>query len=37
MPTAPKILAFAGSARRESFNRKLIQIAADGARGAARK
>lgn len=34
MPTPPKILAFAGSARRESFNRKLIRIAVDGARGA---
>lgn len=27
-----KILAFAGSARRDSFNRKLIRIAVDGAR-----
>jgi NAD(P)H-dependent FMN reductase len=34
MPTAPKILAFAGSARRESFNRKLVQIAVEGAREA---
>ena len=29
-----KILAFAGSARRESFNRKLIHVAAAGARDA---
>ncbi len=31
---APRILAFAGSTRRESFNRKLIRIAAAGAAGA---
>ena len=31
---APKILAFAGSARRDSFNRKLIHIAVEGARAA---
>ena len=30
----PRILAFAGSARRESFNRKLIAIAAEGAEAA---
>jgi len=30
----PKILAFAGSTRKESFNRKLIRIAAQGARNA---
>jgi chromate reductase, NAD(P)H dehydrogenase (quinone) len=30
----PKILAFAGSVRRDSFNKKLAGIAADGARGA---
>lgn len=30
----PKILAFAGSARRDSFNKKLVKIAADGARQA---
>lgn len=30
----PKILAFAGSARRDSFNKKLIQIAAKGAEDA---
>jgi NAD(P)H-dependent FMN reductase len=29
-----KILAFAGSLRKDSFNRKLVQIAADGARKA---
>jgi NAD(P)H-dependent FMN reductase len=31
---APRILAFAGSARRESFNKKLVPIAARGARDA---
>ncbi len=30
----PKILAFAGSARKDSFNKKLVKIAAQGARGA---
>jgi chromate reductase, NAD(P)H dehydrogenase (quinone) len=30
----PRILAFAGSTRRESFNKKLVQIAAKGAREA---
>jgi chromate reductase len=30
----PKILAFAGSARRDSFNKKLVQIAATGASAA---
>ncbi|MFN3150877.1 NADPH-dependent FMN reductase [Bremerella sp.] len=30
----PKILAFAGSARRDSFNKKLVQIAVKGARDA---
>ena len=34
MATAPKILAFAGSTRTESFNKKLIRIAANGARSA---
>lgn len=29
-----KILAFAGSARKDSFNKKLVQIAAEGARQA---
>ncbi len=29
--TAPRILAFAGSARRDSFNKKLIKIAVAGA------
>ncbi len=33
MPT-PKILAFAGSARTDSFNKKLIAIAAEAARAA---
>lgn len=33
MPT-PKILAFAGSTRRESFNKKLVKIAAGGAQTA---
>jgi NAD(P)H-dependent FMN reductase len=32
--TVPRILAFAGSTRRESFNKKLISIAVKGARGA---
>jgi NAD(P)H-dependent FMN reductase len=31
---APRILAFAGSTRRESFNKKLVQIAVKGAREA---
>lgn len=30
----PKILAFAGSLRKDSFNKKLVKIAAQGARGA---
>jgi chromate reductase, NAD(P)H dehydrogenase (quinone) len=30
MTTIPKILAFAGSTRRDSFNKKLVQIAAQG-------
>ncbi len=30
----PRILAFAGSTRRESFNKKLVQLAATGAREA---
>jgi chromate reductase len=34
MKAAPKILAFAGSTRTESFNKKLIKIAAAGARNA---
>ncbi len=34
MPQAPRILAFAGSARRDSFNKKLVQVAAQGARDA---
>jgi NAD(P)H-dependent FMN reductase len=34
MSDAPKILAFAGSARRESFNRKLLAVAVEGARAA---
>lgn len=32
--TAAKILAFAGSARQDSFNKKLVKIAAQGARTA---
>ncbi len=31
MPSQIKILAFAGSAREDSFNKKLVKIAADGA------
>ena len=34
MPAKPKILAFAGSKRGESFNRKLLTIAVEGARQA---
>src|SRR5476651_2600935 len=34
MPNAPKILAFAGSLRAQSFNKKLVRIAADGATAA---
>jgi NAD(P)H-dependent FMN reductase len=34
MPTIPKILAFAGSTRTESFNKKLVKIAAEAARKA---
>jgi chromate reductase, NAD(P)H dehydrogenase (quinone) len=30
--TAAKILAFAGSARKDSFNKKLVKIAAEGAK-----
>ncbi len=30
----PKILAFAGSLRKDSFNKRLVRIAADGARAA---
>ena len=31
MPRAPRILAFAGSMRRDSFNKRLVRIAADAA------
>lgn len=34
MPQAPHILAFAGSLRRDSYNKKLVRIAAEGARKA---
>jgi NAD(P)H-dependent FMN reductase len=34
MGTTPRILAFAGSTRTESFNKRLIRIACAGARGA---
>ena len=34
MSTTPRILAFGGSLRRDSFNQKLVAIAADGAREA---
>jgi NAD(P)H-dependent FMN reductase len=34
MATAPKILALAGSTRQASFNKKLVKIAAEGARSA---
>lgn len=32
--TSPRILAFAGSARTDSFNHRLVQVAAQGARNA---
>ena len=32
--TTAKILAFAGSARKDSFNKKLVKIAAEGAKAA---
>jgi len=32
MAYTPKILAFAGSTRRDSYNKKLVQVAANGAR-----
>lgn len=34
MAIAPRILAFAGSLRRDSYNKKLVQLAAQGARSA---
>jgi len=34
MSTNPRVLAFAGSTRAESFNKKLVRIAAAGARAA---
>ncbi|MEI6084896.1 MAG: NAD(P)H-dependent oxidoreductase [Verrucomicrobiota bacterium] len=34
MPTKPKILAFAGSTRTDSFNKKLVRVAAAGAKNA---
>jgi NAD(P)H-dependent FMN reductase len=34
MPRVPKILAFAGSARQASFNKRMVRIAVDGAREA---
>src|ERR1041385_6653685 len=34
MTDAPRILAFAGSLRADSFNKKLVKIAANGARSA---
>jgi NAD(P)H-dependent FMN reductase len=34
MPPKPRILAFAGSTRAESFNKKLVRIAAAGAKAA---
>lgn len=37
MSTQPTILAFAGSARRDSFNKKVIRIAVRGAEGAGAK
>ena len=34
MTHSPKILAFAGSLRRDSFNKKLVKLGADAARAA---
>ncbi len=34
MSQSPKLLAFAGSTRQDSFNKKLVKVAADGAREA---
>lgn len=34
MTATPRILAFAGSLRRDSFNKRLVRIAAEGARAA---
>lgn len=34
MASSAKILAFAGSTRRDSFNKKTVRVAADGARSA---
>jgi len=34
MADVPRILAFAGSTRKESFNKKLVKVAAEGARQA---
>ena len=34
MATAPRLVAFAGSTRTESYNKKLVKIAAEGARRA---
>lgn len=34
MPITPKVLAFAGSTRTDSYNKKLVKIAAAGARAA---
>jgi len=34
MSQAPKVLAFAGSTREESFNKRLVRVAAEGARSA---
>ncbi len=34
MTSSPKVLAFAGSARKDSFNKKLVRAAAEGVRSA---
>ena len=34
MANTPRILAFAGSLRKESYNKKLVKVAAEGARAA---
>ena len=34
MDHKPRVLAFAGSARADSYNSKLVKVAAEGVRGA---
>ena len=37
MSTTPRILALAGSTHKDSFNKRLVQLAARGAESAARR